>query len=131
MSSQPLVSVLIPVYNSEKFVADSLKSIISQTYQNLEILVLDDGSTDQSIQKVKSFDDSRIQIFSHEINQGLIVTRNELIEKANGKYIAFLDSDDISYPNRIQLQVDFLEKNSDFGMLGSNVDIMLEQDLKS
>lgn len=127
MNNEPLVSVLIPVFNGEKYVGDSIKSIVEQTYQNLEILVLDDGSTDSTLAILRSFEDERIQVIVHEINQGLIVTRNELVEKSKGKYIAFLDSDDISYTNRIQFQVDFLERNSDFGMIGSNVDVIFEE----
>lgn len=112
------VSVVMPVYNSSLFLDESIQSILNQTFENFELLLTDDGSTDDSLEKIKQYSDSRIRLIVHEKNMGLIFTRNEAVKQAKGKYIAFLDSDDIAIPERLEKQVAFLEKNADFGMIG-------------
>jgi len=119
-SIQPLVSVIMPAYNAEKFIAESIESILNQSYSNWELIVINDGSTDQTKSIVSNFlSDDRIQLINHEYNQGLIISRNSGIEAANGKYIANLDSDDIALPLRLQKQVNFLENNINYVLLGS------------
>lgn len=89
-----LISVIIPLYNKEKFIAKTLQSVLSQTFSDFEVLVIDDGSTDKSVAIVKEFTDERIRLISKE-NQGVSATRNLGIEKSSGKFIVFLDADDI------------------------------------
>lgn len=112
MSQQPLVSVLMPVYNAECYVAQAIESILSQTLQNFEFIILDDGSTDGSLKILKAYaaQDKRIQLISRE-NRGVICTRNELLEQAQGDLIAIMDADDIALPERLALQVEFLNAN--------------------
>lgn len=117
--SIPLVTVFIPVYNGEKYIRESLESILYQTYQNLEILIVDDGSTDNTVKIVKSFHDSRIRLLINEENKGIPYTRNRGLAEANGKYLAIMDADDISYPHRIQKQVEFMEKNPEIDVAAS------------
>ncbi|WP_296146712.1 glycosyltransferase [uncultured Flavobacterium sp.] len=98
----PLISIIIPLYNKEKFIANTLKSVLSQTFSDFEVLIIDDGSTDKSAKIVNEFNDKRIQFISKE-NKGVSATRNLGIKKATGKYITFLDADDI-------WKIDFLEE---------------------
>lgn len=115
----PLVSVIIPVYNVEKYVGSCLDSMISQTYSNLEIWIVDDASTDGTIEEVSQFNDSRIQILQNKTNLGLAASVNRAILQAKGKYIARMDGDDRSMPTRIEKQVKFLEHHSNISILGS------------
>lgn len=121
MDKIPLVSVVMPVFNSESFIGESITSIIKQSYNNWELIILNDGSTDGSIKVIEGFKDKRIKIFHNEKNKGLAFTRNRLFALASGKYIAILDSDDISLPSRLIKQVTFLENNLDYGMIGSSI----------
>ena len=120
--SQPLVSVIIPVYNAEKYVEQAVRSIMTQTYKNLEILITDDSSTDGSFAILQRLaeEDPRIKLFKNEQNQKIVRTLNALIERANGKYIARMDADDISLPKRIEKQVAFMESHPDYAMCGTN-----------
>lgn len=125
----PLVSVILPVYNAEKYLSSAIESILNQTYKNIELIVINDGSTDESeliIQKIVERD-SRIVPISRE-NKGLIYTLNEGISLSTGKYIARMDADDISNENRIATQVDYLEKNKDICLVGSFFDSIDEND---
>lgn len=115
----PLVTVLMPVYNVEDYIIESLSSIINQTYRNLEILVINDASIDRTLEKVQSFNDERIRIINNEQNKGIPYTRNVGLKEAHGKYIALMDSDDISYPERIEKQVQFMESNLDIDVVGT------------
>ncbi|WP_318466386.1 glycosyltransferase family 2 protein [Photobacterium leiognathi] len=110
----PLVSVILPVYNAEKYLYEALSSIVEQTYANLEIIVINDGSTDKSLSIIKEFTmvDERIKIINRE-NKGLIYSLNEAISISTGKYIARMDADDISLPLRIEKQVQLLETGYD------------------
>ena len=106
----PLVSVLMPAFNAQKYLRNAVDSILNQTYGNFELLILNDGSSDQTQAILDSFSDPRIKILRHEKNQGLVSTRNDLVAAARGKYIALLDSDDIAFPARLEKQVTFLEQ---------------------
>jgi glycosyltransferase involved in cell wall biosynthesis len=117
--SQPLVSVVMAVYNAEKYLNESIDSVLNQTYTNFELIVVNDGSTDSSKDIIFSYPDKRIKYFENLRNLGLVPTRNKLLEKAKGKYIATLDSDDVALPERLQLQVEFMENNPDYGMCGT------------
>lgn len=115
----PLVTVGIATYNGSKYLADSLRSIISGDYPNIEILIVDDGSSDESVAIAERFDDSRLRIITNESNSGLVRTRQQIVKEAQGEYLAWLDQDDIAYPSRIATQVAFLERNERVGVCGS------------
>jgi len=98
------ISVLIPVYNREIFAVEAVKSACSQTYENLDIIVFDDGSTDSTIEKIKAINDSRIRIINGGINKGIGHARNELINACKTRYACWLDSDDVIVNNKIEEQ---------------------------
>jgi glycosyltransferase involved in cell wall biosynthesis len=125
MKQNPLISVVMPAYNSEKTVGEAIKSVLKQTYRNFEFIIVDDGSTDRSLEIIKIYarKDRRIKILHNKKNEGIAKTRNYGIKKSKGKYIAVQDSDDISSPRRFEKQVDFLEKNPDVGVVGSFIEI--------
>lgn len=108
-----LVSIITPAYNSEKFIADTIMSVLNQTYQNWEMIVVDDCSTDKTAEIVLSFqkEDSRIKYIKNESNRGAAFSRNIALQNANGKWIAFLDSDDIWHPEKLERQIGFMLKN--------------------
>lgn len=106
--SRPLVSVVIPVYNVEQYISSAIQSVLDQTYDNFELLLIDDGSPDYSIPLAKSFSDPRIRIISQQ-NRGLAGARNTGINAANGKYIALLDADDLWAKDKLELHVKHLE----------------------
>ncbi len=114
----PLVSVVLPVYNGGAYFAESIQSILTQTYTNIELIVIDDGSTDNSSEIIRTFPDPRIRFYGQS-NQGLPATLNRAIRLSNGKYIARQDADDVSFPMRIQRQVDFFERNPEYGVVGT------------
>lgn len=118
-----LVSVLIPVYNVEQYVETAIKSIIDQTYTNLEIIVIDDGSTDNTYQIVDEIakSDARIKLFRNEQNLKIVKTLNRALSYATGEYIARMDGDDFSMSDRIEKKVGFLENNLQYDLVGSSV----------
>jgi glycosyltransferase involved in cell wall biosynthesis len=115
----PRVSVIIPSYNHEKYVAEAIESVLAQTYQDFEIIVTDDASSDGTVDVIKQFKDSRIKLFIFEKNQGASIAANHCIENATGELISLLNSDDIHLPNKLEIQVDFLDKHPDFGAVFS------------
>jgi glycosyltransferase involved in cell wall biosynthesis len=112
------LSVIMPVYNGEKYLREAIESTLNQTFSDFEFLILDDGSTDRSSSIISEYDDPRIRIFSHA-NRGLAATLNRGIELAAGEYIARQDQDDISMPERFEKQISFLENNPRVGMVGT------------
>ncbi len=117
---EKLVTVFIPLYNCEQYINKCLDSVINQTYKNLDILVIDDGSTDNSYEIVRQVKDERVRILRNEENRGIPYTRNRGLEEAKGEYIVLVDSDDYSLPDRIKKQVEYMEKNKDVVALGTN-----------
>ena len=111
MSKPPLVSVCIPSYNNEKFIASTIESILLQDFQDFEIIVCDDQSTDSTTSVVKSFTDNRIQLYINDKNLGITGNWNRAISLAQGKYIKLVCGDDILYPNCLQSQIDVLEND--------------------
>ena len=109
------VSVIIPVYKVESYIADTVLSVLEQTYQNFELLLVDDGSPDRSVEVCKQFTDPRIKII-HQINRGLAGARNTGIRHAQGDYLALLDGDDLWLPNKLEKHVDHLEKFPNVGV---------------
>lgn len=106
------VSVIIPVYNSEKYIEKCLKSVLNQTYSNLEILIINDHSIDSSLDIIDNIKDDRVRVVSFDKNKGVSAARNKGIELASGKYICFLDSDDYWNLEKIEKQIKFIEKNN-------------------
>ncbi|MFZ1746523.1 MAG: glycosyltransferase family A protein [Nitrospirales bacterium] len=123
----PKVTVFIPVHNREHYIGDAIQSILTQHFQDFEILLIDDGSTDNSIEVMRSFHDPRITIAYNETNLGIPRTRNRGLELAKGKYIALLDSDDRASPDRLQKQVAYLDAHLDYAQIGSWCRMMNEQ----
>ncbi len=111
MKDMGLVSIVMPNYNCEKYIKKTIQSVLDQTYQNWELLFVDDCSTDSSIEIAKSFGDERIKIFVNEKNSGAAVSRNYALREARGRWIAFLDSDDLWHPEKIEKQLLFMESN--------------------
>ncbi|OHA18448.1 MAG: hypothetical protein A2664_00700 [Candidatus Taylorbacteria bacterium RIFCSPHIGHO2_01_FULL_46_22b] len=122
----PKVSVLMPAYNAEKYLRESVLSILKQTFTDFELIIINDGSTDQTLSVAKSFTDPRIKIIDNKQNSGLVAVRNQAIKAAQGKYIAWLDSDDIALPKRLEKQVVFMDRHPDQGLLGTAVALIDE-----
>ena len=119
MNSNPLVSVLMPVYNGEQFLHEAIESILQQTYLNFELLIINDGSTDSSERIILSYPDTRIKYVKNESNIKLIATLNKGFALAQGKYIVRMDADDYSVKERLQKQVAFMEANPEVTLAGS------------
>lgn len=115
------VSVLLPVYNAQNFVAGAIDSILSQSYTDFEFIIINDGSTDKSEEIIKKYTDPRIRYYSNDGNQGLIYTLNRGINLAQGKYIARMDADDISVSERFSEQVLIMEQNPDIVVCGAQI----------
>ncbi|SUC11881.1 glycosyl transferase family protein [Proteus mirabilis] len=107
-----LVSIIMPCFNSEKYISEAIESVLKQTYSNFELIIIDDNSTDSTLKIINSFRDNRITIISFDENQGAGVARNKGIEVANGRFIAFLDSDDLWSKNKLEAQIKFMLDNN-------------------
>jgi len=121
LAKRPKVSVIMPVFNEEDFVGDTIESVLNQTFGNFEFIIINDGSTDgtQDILENYARKDERITILTNENNMGLTRSLNRGIENSKGKYIARIDAGDICHPNRLEKQVKFLDKNRDVYIVGS------------
>lgn len=122
----PTVSVVMTVYNAEKFLKEAVDSILNQSYSNFEFIIINDGSTDNCSQILNAYKDKRIRLIERE-NIGLAESLNEAIEISRGKYVARMDHDDISLKNRLELQLDFMENNPDVGILGAQAYLINEE----
>jgi glycosyltransferase involved in cell wall biosynthesis len=109
MSAMPLISVLMPAYNSELYIAEAIESILSQSYQNIELIIFDDGSQDKTREVIEGFTDPRIVKILSDQNYGVVRARNEMIDKAQGQYIALMDADDIADRFRLEKQLRALQ----------------------
>lgn len=125
--NNPLVSVVMSVYNSEKYLKEAIESILNQTYTNFEFIIVNDGSTDSSLDIIQEYmkKDERIVLISRD-NKGLPYSLNEGIEKAKGRYIARMDADDISLSTRFEEQIKFMEENPEIGVCGTWTEIFGE-----
>lgn len=121
-NANPLVSVIIPSYNHDRFVADCIQSVLNQSFQDFEIVITDDGSSDKTVDVIRSFTDPRIRLFVHERNQGASIASNRCIANARGKYVAMLSSDDIWYPEKLETQVDFMEQHPEYAVVFGKVE---------
>ena len=115
----PLVSVIIPAFNAEKYIGEAIGSILAQTYKNFELIIINDGSTDNTAEIILSYNDERIKYINNEANAGISRSRNKGIRHSKGKYIAVLDSDDIAARDRLEIQVKYLENKPDIAVCGS------------
>lgn len=107
-----LVSVIMPSYNTAKYISETIESVLTQTYTNWELIIVDDCSTDNTDEVVKPFlSDDRIKYIKNEKNSGAAVSRNRALREAKGKWIAFLDSDDLWVTEKLEKQIEFMEKN--------------------
>ena len=118
----PEVSVLMPVYNGERFLGEAIESILNQSFIEFSFLIIDNASTDRSVAIVESYDDPRIRLVRNETNLGLIHSLNRGLDLARGRYVARMDCDDVSLPDRFQRQVRFLNEHVEFGVVGSWVE---------
>lgn len=128
-TKQPLVSVIMPVYNAGRFVEKAVESILSQTYRNIELIAYDDFSTDDTyfiLSKIAK-KDKRIKLFRNEKNLGVSNTVKRAIDNASGDFLARMDADDIAFPTRLQKQVDFLESNRDVVGIGAQCQVIDEK----
>ena len=107
-----LVSIIMPSWNTEQFISETIQSVINQTYQNWELIIVDDCSTDNTDAVVASFKDDRIKYLHNDKNSGAALTRNKAMREARGEWIAFLDSDDLWTPDKLEKQVRFMNENS-------------------
>lgn len=124
-SSNPLVSVIMPVYNAEKYVGLAIESILNQTYKKFEFIIVDDASTDSTLNILKDFSkrDKRIILIRNIKNLGVTKSLNKALEGALGKYIIRMDADDWAYPERLALQVDLMEHHPDVVVSGSYIEV--------
>lgn len=119
MGSAPLITVLMPAYNAERYIAEAIASVLAQTFTDFELLIIDDGSTDGTAAVIASFSDPRIRLIRNPQNLRLIATLNNGIALAAGRYIARADADDVNLPTRLEQQFRFMESHPDTGICGS------------
>ncbi len=117
------VSVVMAVFNAEKYIEAAVRSILQQTFEDFELIIINDGSEDQTLNIINSIEDKRIRIINQD-NSGAASARNVGLKSANGEYIAILDSDDTAFPERLQKQVNYLDKNPDCGIIGGNARVI-------
>ncbi|MFW6389939.1 MAG: glycosyltransferase family 2 protein [Halanaerobiales bacterium] len=112
--SNPFVSIITPVYNSERYISETIESVLGQTYINWELIIVDDNSKDKSVDKINNYigDKNKIKLIELNKNMGSAIARNKGIKLASGKYIAFLDSDDLWHPKKLERQIAFMEENN-------------------
>lgn len=121
MVSRSLITIALPAYNAEKTIHAAINSIVSQTYENWELILIDDGSTDSTVEIASKFKDSRIVIISDGQNKGISTRLNQAVNMAKGMYFCRMDADDISFSNRLERQVEFLEENSRVDVVASSI----------
>ena len=126
--SEAKVSIILPAYNAEKYLAKAIASILNQTHRHIELIVINDGSKDKTEEVILSFKDERLKYYKNEVNLGLIQTLNYGFSLATGQYISRMDADDIAHPDRLKLQVDFLNNLDHPAIVGGNIIIIDDND---
>ena len=116
---QPVLSVIMPVYNGEKYLREAIDSVLNQTFTNFEFIVINDGSTDSSVNIIKTYIDERILFINNEFNYGIPYSRNLGLQLARGQFLTWTDCDDINLPSRFEEQVKVLKNNSEIGICGT------------
>lgn len=129
LEKNPSTTVLMVTYNAGKYIYESINSILNQTFMDFELLIYNDGSTDNTHEIVNSIKDSRIRYLHNDTNYGLFHARRVALEASFGKYIAILDSDDVAFPERLRVQYNFMEKNPLVALCGSNA-VVIDSDGK-
>lgn len=130
-NNRPEISVLIPVYNTEeKYLRECVESILNQTFTNFELIILNDGSSNNVEEIIKSYDDKRILYYKNEKTEGITKSRNKLISLASGKYIAIQDHDDISFPDRLEKEYNFLENHKGISIVSAWIEVFSEINYK-
>ena len=124
---EKLVSVLIPAYNHEKYIKKAIESVLNQTYKNIEVIVEDDCSTDNTVREIKKIKDKRLKTIFSKKNKGPVKTMNHLLSICKGDYIAILGSDDVWYPDKLEKQLPYF-KNKKIGAVFSMMDVVDEND---
>lgn len=122
MNTKYAVSVIMPVYNAESYLSLSIESLLSQTMENFELILVDDGSTDDSAVIGNSYRDHRIVRINHGVNRGNFAARNSGLKIARGRYVSVMDADDVAYAHRLQTQADYLNKHPQVGLIGALAD---------
>ncbi|MCP8310247.1 MAG: glycosyltransferase [Candidatus Methylarchaceae archaeon HK01M] len=120
----PKITILMSVYNGEKYLREAIDSILNQTFKDFEFLIINDGSTDRTVEILRSYHDSRIKIITNEKNMGLTKSLNKGLKIARSEYVARMDADDISYSRRLEVQYEYMKKNPDVGIVGSWNDVI-------
>ncbi len=122
-----MISVILTVFNGEKFLKEAIESILNQTYQEFELIIIDDGSTDSTLQIIDSYHELRIRLIENGHNRGQSYSRNLGIQKSKGEYIAIMDADDIALPNRLEIQYEYLKSNTEISLCGSWIEVIGEE----
>ena len=128
---KPLISVVMSVYNDELYLKQSLDSIFAQTIQDFEVIIVDDASSDRTVEIINAYEDDRIRLYRNEENQGLTKNLNRGLSMVRGTYIARMDGDDICYPERFEKQIEWLEKHPDFMLISCRTKMFGEENLIS
>lgn len=118
MDNYVTISVGMPVYNAEKHIRLAIKSILNQTFTDFELIITDDGSTDNTVKIIKSFKDSRIKLYTDSQNRGIGFRLNQQINLASGQYFARMDADDLMFPNRLEIQLKYMQLNQSIDLIG-------------
>lgn len=126
MTGNQKVSVIIPVYNGERYIVQAIESVLSQTYENFEVIIVNDGSMDNSYEKIEPFLKQRNIKYIEQKNKGVAAARNTAIKNSSGELIAFLDQDDLWLPEKLEIQVDYLRRHSEVGLVHSNISYINE-----
>ena len=124
---KPRVSIGMPVYGGETHLRASIQSVIDQDFPDWELILLDDCSPDRSVEVIETFNDERIRLLRNASNQGLVAARNRIMDESRGEFLAWLDQDDLAFPNRIATQVHFLEQHPHVSVCGSFTETLVEQ----
>jgi len=124
--SAPKVTVLMAVYNAEKYLRQAIESILNQTFTDFELLIVDDGSSDSSPEIIRSYQDPRIRVIRNSTNRGIAYSRKKALELARGEYVAVLDADDVALRERLQVQAEYLDANADVQLIGSAYEVIDE-----
>jgi glycosyltransferase involved in cell wall biosynthesis len=127
MNEHPSVTVLMPVYNGENYIAEAISSVLNQAYNDFEFLIVNDGSTDGTAKIISSFKDERIHVLHLDFNKGIAVALNAGLLQATGKYIARFDADDLCFPDRLSIQLGFLAAHEEYLVAGSNAEYINER----
>jgi len=127
----PIVSVILPIFNAEKYLSVCIESVLNQTFQDFELILINDGSTDGSSVIIKKYEqlDKRVKVFNNDHNLGIIDTLNVGLRLAKGKYIARMDSDDICVEDRLKYQVDYLDEHEYIFLIGGSFYLIDENGL--